>query len=356
MTSIPGTPSFTSNKRGDALPPPPPNEVCKALNIKEITIDWLAGDGSDRCYYRILSPELENSCVLMQLSGQDAKALLDNGYEWIQIGEILSDHGIYVPKTIATLPKYAAIIIQDYGNIMMESVAIGALDQGKLEETMDLYQRSFVILKKFLTVKPDREAPWCKRKFDSERFQWELNFFLKEYLENVAGIVLSESEALTFKKESVALSNFLASNSDHFVHRDFHSRNVMVKNEKLAVIDFQDARYGPVSYDLVSLCFDSYIPFEIKDRVTLVNRGIEHISNGNTGLKEDLENQWRAMLLQRQLKAIGSFGYLSVRKNRGNYLKYVKPALETLDPSIVFDERWPFISSKIIELIATSTK
>ena len=60
----------------------------------------------------------------MQLSGQDAKDLLVNGYEWIHLGEILDTNGIFVPKTIAKMPSYAAIIIEDYGNIMLESELI----------------------------------------------------------------------------------------------------------------------------------------------------------------------------------------------------------------------------------------
>ena len=69
-----------------------------------------------------------------------------------------------------------------------------------------------------------------------------------------------------------------------------------------------------------------------------------------------LNLHWKPTLLQRQLKAIGSFGYLSVRKNRGNYLQYVGPALATLDYDLVYDKRWPFISSVLIEMIGDKLK
>ena len=349
-------PAFTSKKRGDALPPPPPKAVCKALGTNEIVIDWLAGDGSDRCYYRVLTPTSSCSYVLMQLSGQDAKDLLANGYEWIQLGEILDAQGIRVPKTIAKIPAYAAIIIEDYGNIMMESQAIHALKEGNLKAIKKLYESSFSILKKFLGIQPTDSAPWCKRRFDSERFQWELDFFVKEYLENVLNITMNNEQRISFDRDKKALSDFISSHSEYFVHRDFHSRNIMVQGETLAVIDFQDARFGPAAYDLVSLAFDSYVSFDLDTRVQMVNDGIEFLSSGNDSLKSNLVDHWKPTLLQRQLKAIGSFGYLSVRKNRGNYLKYVRPALGTLEYDLVYDERWPFISSTLIELIHDKLK
>ena len=346
--------SFTSRRRSDALPPPPPHAICEALQIKEITIEWLAGDGSDRCYYRLMSPSLDHSLVLMQLSDHDAKALRENGYEWIQIGDILGANGIFVPKTVVTMPEYAAIIIEDYGDLMMESVAKTSLADGLLQDALSLYKDSFDILVNFLKIQGNAEAPWCRRRFDSERFQWELNFFRKEFLEPVAGIQLSANELATFQEETITLSDFLAQYSNYFVHRDFHSRNIMVEGKKLAVIDFQDARYGPAAYDLVSLCYDSYVPFNNESRLHLLEEGIKSIEEYDPNLGKEIRTHWKPTLLQRQIKAIGSFGYLSIKKNRGDYLKYVRPALQTLMESSVFDARWPFLSSELLKRIDRS--
>ena len=356
MTLSKNSSSFTSAKRGDALPPPPPAEICKALGISEVTIDWLAGDGSDRCYYRVMDPVAQQSYVLMQLSGQDAKDLLANGYEWIKLGEILDLSGIFVPKTIAKLPAFAAIIIEDYGNVMLESMIHTAIKNNQDKDIEAAYDKSFTILRKFLKIPADDQAIWCKRSFDKDRFEWELDFFIKEYLENVLQIKLGVEDRNAFDRDKAALSEFISSHSDYFVHRDFHSRNIMVKDKALAVIDFQDARLGPAAYDLVSLCFDSYVPFNISRRVSLLERGIGSISKDNQLLATELQGHWKPTLLQRQLKAIGSFGYLSVRKNRGNYLNYVKPALTTLDYDLVFDQRWPFISATLIEMIEDHIK
>jgi aminoglycoside/choline kinase family phosphotransferase len=139
------------------------------------------------------------------------------------------------------------------------------------------------------------------------------------------------------------------------VHRDFHSLNVMVKNGTLAVIDFQDARIGPSAYDLVSLCFDSYVPFNNEQRMELMQNGIKHIGKKlGAEMQKEVEAHWKPMLLQRQLKAIGSFGYLTMVKKRGDYLKYVRPALATLANDLVFDQRWAFLSKDLLSMMIAS--
>jgi aminoglycoside/choline kinase family phosphotransferase len=336
--------------RSKTLPPPPEWSIAQALGLEKVAVSWLAGDGSDRCYYRIQTSK--GSYVLMQLSGDDALQLQKDGYEWVKIGKLLHDHGIFAPQTVAQLPEFAALIIEDYGDIMMETHALEALKHGERKRTMDFYRQSFGILNAFLKITDAGSSKWKERSFDAARFDWELHFFQEQFLQAVLGWTLSAAEQKTFDSETAKLAEFLAKSSQYFVHRDFHSRNVMVKSGRLAVIDFQDARLGPATYDLVSLCFDSYIPLKKDERRQLVKEGIDSMVQALPGLpRAQLEAQWGPMLLQRQIKALGSFGYLTVQKNRGNYLKYVEPALETLDAENVGHKDWPFLSGELITQI-----
>lgn len=175
-----GNSDVTRKPRTNALPPPSPWDVAHALGISAITIEWLAGDGSDRCYYRILSPELSKSCVLMQLSGQDAKALSENGYDWIKIADILTEQGIPVPRVIASMPDHAALIIEDYGNLMLENTVFSLAEESQGVEIANLYKSCFGILAKFLSIPQNPSSAWCTRAFDTERFEWELNFFAQQ--------------------------------------------------------------------------------------------------------------------------------------------------------------------------------
>ena len=127
----------------------------------------------------------------------------------------------------------------------------------------------------------------------------------------------------------------------------------MIHDQKVAVIDFQDARLGPPSYDLVSLVFDSYVPLSPESRLKLLNEGLDLIAaSASKEVADRAREEWKPMLLQRQLKAIGSFGYLTVDKSKGDYIKNVAPALQTLLDASVQDVRWPFISGKLLQILA----
>jgi aminoglycoside/choline kinase family phosphotransferase len=341
-----------ANMRSKTLPPPPEWAISQALGVESIRVSWLAGDGSDRCYYRLHDKNSEKTFVLMQLSGDDAALLAKDGYEWVKISALLADHEIPAPRTIAALPDFAALIIEDYGDVMMETFALEALEKGQRSEVLQLYHQAFGMLGHFLEITEAGRSHWRERSFDAARLDWELHFFKEQFLEAVLGWTFTADEAAAFKKDARALAEWLAERSHYFVHRDFHSRNVMIKDKSLAVIDFQDARLGPPTYDLVSLCFDSYIPLTSAERRALIKQGIQALMATNRSLdKSDLEEEIGPMLLQRQIKAIGSFGYLTVKKNRGNYLRNIAPALATLDADLIEDSRWPFLSKTLIQEI-----
>jgi N-acetylmuramate 1-kinase len=343
------------NQTSGRLTPPPPAAIARALNIESLTIEWLAGDGSDRCYFRIFSPELPNSLILMQLSGTDAEKLKVGQYDWIEISEILGAHGIAAPRCIAVLKDYAALLIEDYGDIMLETATLTALTNSRDKDYLSLFEESLKVAAQFLSIPSSDGRIWTKRAFDRERFIWELRFFITKYLEPIGRYTLSSREKQEFDKDIEVIATYLAINSNFFVHRDFHSRNIMVHKDQVAVIDFQDARLGPPSYDLVSLVFDSYVPLTIETRLSLLDKGIDFIGQKCGGaVLECVKAGWRPMLLQRQLKAIGSFGYLTIDKHKGDYLRNVAPALQTLFDAGVQDSRWPFLSGRLPQILANT--
>jgi aminoglycoside/choline kinase family phosphotransferase len=337
-------------KRSNALPPPSPKDISRVLGVETLTVEWLAGDGSDRCYYRLFSPEREGSMVLMQLSGADAQALKDGGYDWVKIARLLSASGIFVPKVIAAMPDHAALVIEDYGDVMLEGKVFELADKGDSQGIRALYKQASAVVAKFLAIPKDPQASWCKRGFDAERYLWELNFFVQKYVEPVAKITFTPAERQQFAAEAKSLAKTLAADMKWFVHRDFHSRNLMLRGDKLATIDFQDARLGPASYDLVSLCFDSYVPFGAETRREILADGLATIeATVGQDAGKAARALWKPMLLQRQLKAIGSFGFLTIDKQRGDYLKYVDPALKTLEDVELDDARWPLLTGELLK-------
>ncbi len=343
--------------KSGVLMPPPFEAISETIGTKPVSVNLLAGDGSDRCYYRIICKETGESHVLMQLSGADATALKADNYDWLKIGAIFEREGIFYPKLQYKMSCYGAIIIEDYGDIMLETKIFDLFKNGAYRDIEELYKKLFYMICAFLRIQSSPSEVWCKRSFDQERYIWELNFFRTKYLENEAGIILSEPQKKEFDMDVEKISSYISEFSRYFVHRDFHSRNIMLKDKKLAVIDFQDARLGGAAYDLLSLCFDSYVPFSPEMRMELFYRGQEIIKEelGSQVLLE-IEAHWKPMLLQRQLKAIGSFAFLTSDKCRGNYLKYVEPAFLAMERVNVFNKEWPFLSGDLPKIVKEAIK
>lgn len=328
----------------DVLAPPPAEALCKLLDWHEIKISWLAGDGSARCYYRITNPRRNKSMVLMQLPENDAKELKNGTYDWIAISEIFRNESIFAPSPIFAMADYNALIIEDYGNVMLETEIHELLEAKNFDQISLLYKQCIEIIAKLLAIPRNQNSVWCKRRFDADRFDWELNFFENKYIKNLPNFTLTDSEQKLFKAEAASLSSCLASFPQYFVHRDFHSRNIMIKDGSLALIDFQDARLGPATYDLVSLICDPYVNIPIAQRVHLLEEGCRAIGNIVSTGENEISSQLQACIIQRQLKAIGSYGYLTHDLGR-DYSHYVIPALKIMLHPNFKSERWPFLSS-----------
>ena len=287
---------MTTKIKSGALAPPSKHDVAEVLGISSVDISWLAGDGSDRCYYRITSSEIIGSHVLMQLSDEDAKLLTSGGYEWIEVGKVLATRGIVIPKVIATMPEQAALIIEDYGNDMLETLVDEGLEASNWSQIKNLYAECNSILSVFLMIDKKNGGCWTKRSFDNERYVWELKFFLKKYIQLATDIELSKEETSLLEKDINALSQELGKHRKYFVHRDFHSRNILYFKQRLAIIDFQDARLGPAAYDLVSLCFDSYVHLSKFQRLELFNQGVEMLAcKCGEDIRQEILKLWQGL-------------------------------------------------------------
>ena len=318
-------------------------EVGKHLDYPVTDIAPLAGDGSDRSYYRVHA-DPQRTYVLMALSPADAVKLAAGCYEWTDVAAVFDATGIAYPRIIATLTD--ALIIEDCGDQTLEKALVG-------NDGEQLFARCFDIAACFLTIAKDSHRVWTQRRFTQEAYLQELRFFRRMFLERVMQLSLSEADSAALERDFVAISSFLEQFSDFFVHKDFHSRNLMVGAGRIMVIDFQDACIGSPLYDLISLCFDSYMPLVLDTRLQLFAAGrrrIEQQLPAATVTSND--EHWAALLLHRQLKAIGSFAKLTLVADKGDYLRYVRPALAALPRDLVASAHWPFLSATLLTIIA----
>jgi len=175
----------------------------------------------------------------------------------------------------------------------------------------------------------DSACPAYHRRFDVKKLMWEFNFMLDYYVEEFCGFPLESLARKELREAFTPLCESLAAEKLYFTHRDYHSRNLMFDQDRLVLIDFQDARMGPCQYDLVSLLKDSYV--KIED--TLVEELLDYYillkekEEGQRVDREKFDRIFYEMSIQRNLKAVGTFAYQSVKKNNSRYEDFIAPTL-----------------------------
>src|SRR5262249_1474875 len=151
------------------------------------------------------------------------------------------------------------------------------------------------------------------------------DFFIKHFLEAYRGAMLSPVTREELRTELGRMVKELAAEPRVLCHRDYHSRNLMVRNETLHIIDFQDARMRPDTYDLVPLLRDSYV--DLPERT--VDELIAYFLalGGRAGDQAAFRRRFDLMALQRNLKALGTFGYQTTARRNPVYIQYIPRTL-----------------------------
>jgi aminoglycoside/choline kinase family phosphotransferase len=143
----------------------------------------------------------------------------------------------------------------------------------------------------------------------------------------------------------------LASQKMVITHRDFHSRNIMVKGDEYTFIDFQDARWGIPQYDLVSLLEDCYYDLKEENRQKLKRYYYDHLDPAIHGQKsyEEFELYYQDMLIQRVFKAVGSFCYIYNWRKDDRYLKYIGFAMEKIRKVMMNNPRYLDLKQRLFQ-------
>ena len=304
-----------------------------ALNRAVACVNFspLQGDASTRQYYRLSlefqdGAELEpRTLILMQLEAADVQGETD----FIRILKFLKGLHLPVPELFHFDPKRGLLLLQDCGDLTLEA----HLSSSDPEALKHWYLKAVHLLAILQTdgtrsIQPD--CPAYHLKFDVEKLMWEMDFMLEHFIEGLQQNGLKSSQREELRKQLTSLCTFLAGQTPWFTHRDYHSRNLMVHNDELVLLDFQDARMGPSQYDLVSLLRDSYLPLPNSLVWELVDAFIQkkqELANLTID-REEFVRVFDLMSIQRNLKAIGTFGYQKKIKNNDRYMRYIEPTLE----------------------------
>ena len=278
----------------------------------------LTGDASDRKYFRVILKD-GRTLVLALHVGPITLATLP----FANVCELLQQIPLPVPAILGHSDALGVLALRDLGDVTLQAhlgAASPSAHAGLYREAVLLIEQ---LQRRGAELAAARYVPYGIA-FDVEKLTWELNFFAKHFLEGYRGIVLSAAERAALDEEWSAIATELAAEPRVLCHRDYHSRNLMFCNGSLHIIDFQDARMGPDTYDLVSLLRDSY--------VDLTDQQLEELIAYFLALKGhtdpvDFRRRFDLMALQRNLKALGTFGFQTMSRQNTVYIQYMPRTL-----------------------------
>jgi aminoglycoside/choline kinase family phosphotransferase len=293
------------------------------------SLERLAGDASAREYYRVhTAAGTRILCVDPALRGVPLES-----FPYYIVYSLFRDRGIPVPVVFHFNNREGLLLIEDMGDLLLES-ELGVLSPG---ERTSVYRRLIDILILIQGTERDPGLMPFRLAFDVEKLMFEFNFFIEHALGKYFRPALSDACIEELRREFFSIATFL-DRPDHFVlnHRDYHSRNVMMKNGLPFIIDFQDARLGLPHYDLVSLLRDSYIRLD-DDLFDNLRKYYYHEARG-AGIHgmtmDEFEYFFDLMAFQRNVKALGTFGYQVKVLGKTYFEKYIVPTVEYLDEYI----------------------
>lgn len=300
--------------------------VADSINTDSFNLITLAGDASNRRYFRVIHDN--SSSVLMVW--EPFKNTDD--YPFLSVQNLFAKHGVRVPKVLSISAEKGLILLEDLGDLTLERKF---WEQQNQENVIPFYKMAMDEILKihFETGKDEVKSATCFQiEFDKDKFMWELNYTKKHLLEGVCGVKLTADEEASLRADYNQICETLVNEPKRICHRDYHSRNLMLKFDKMYVIDFQDARLGPVQYDLVSLLCDSYVNLENKTIRKLLSYYLDKAQSeyGAYFEYDQFMEIFRVQQVQRCFKACGSFASFYNSRGDERYLEYIHPTLVNL--------------------------
>lgn len=295
----------------------------------------LEGDASDRDYFRLTSksPDTGERCtyVLMRLAEPWVPERAGEELPFVNIARHLAEKGVPVPGIYLDASDKGMILLEDVGAVTLET----HLRDCSRDDRRRCYQQALEILVRMqarATQPSGRTCVALTYAFDANTFFRELCFFREHALEGLWGRKIPKTVRKEMESYFQRLCEQICSYPQRFTHRDYHARNLMVRGGRITVLDFQDARIGPVTYDLVSLLRDSYVCLEPEEQQDLLTQYLELCASEGIPVPglEEFQEAFRRTGIQRNLKAIGTFAFQVSVKGSDRYRSSIPNTLNSL--------------------------
>lgn len=283
----------------------------------------LAGDGSDRRFFRLLgSPPV----VLLSHPQAPGREVNEND-SYAAIGRHLRDKGVPVPEIYAYCREEGWLLVEDVGDLSLEA----ALGQ-RPADWRRLYAQALTVLVRLqLEGREGFDPAWC---FDTgevtREFLWarECRYFVEAFLRGYLGLAVEEADlAQDFAR---LVEGALPPGPAAFLHRDFQSRNLFFQGENLRVLDFQGGRLGPLGYDLAALLIDPYVELGEAREAELFDVYLGELRRHRPVNARDFREAYAHLALCRNLQILGAFGFLTRVKGKPWFAPFIPAALRSL--------------------------
>ncbi len=283
----------------------------------DVRLEPVAGDASSRKYFRVFS---HGSTSILCVDNAFA-AFSGERYPFLAVQKLLSAASVPVPAVIGHDKSHGLILLEDCGDTMLQN-----LPPGNLREA---YRKAVDIMVAVQSISGRKTELPFNRSFDEEKLMFEFDFFL----EHAPRGAFPEKTRDLLRNEFLSISQRMQQHR-HFVlnHRDYHSRNILVRDKNLFVIDFQDARMGLPQYDAVSLLRDSYaaLPDELFAELRDYHYGLLRENALTVMSRDEYLYFFDLAAFQRNVKALGT--YFNQARNLGKraFERYIPTALAYL--------------------------
>lgn len=323
--------------------------------VKSKLIVPLTPDASTRNYFRIPWPTGKGSHAVAAVYPEPFDP---DFHPYLDVTRLFLENGIPVPEIYAVDGQSGIIVQEDLGDRQLfrvyEAAPVDECDQYK-ERAVNLIAQ----IQNATQLAYERQSIASRLAFDEPKLSWELDFFVEHFFTSLRSETLRHGEAAELKAELNDVAAELAARPRVLCHRDFHAANLMVDHDnRLRIVDHQDARMGPVTYDLVSFLLDrraeppslaelrAYRLFLLEERRLL---GLEALD------PDEIATEFRLMTIQRGLKAIGTFSYQTAVCGRGNaYEKFIEPTLLIVLQAADWLDRFPALRRMLRERVGSS--
>jgi aminoglycoside/choline kinase family phosphotransferase len=265
-----------------------------------------SADASFRRYFRATLPD----CTLIIM---DAPPQQEDCRPFLRVAELFAAAGVHVPQVVAQNLELGLLALSDLGN----TTYLQALNAANARELYDAATGALISIQ---LASRENVLP----AYDDALLRRELHLFPEWYIGRHLDVALDDQQsgALNSVFEHILRNNLAQPRV--FVHRDYHSRNLMVSTPNPGILDFQDAVYGPITYDLASLFKDAYIRWEEAEVLDWLIRYWETARRSGLPVHADFSDFYRDyewMGVQRHLKVLGIFARLYHRDGKEGYLK-----------------------------------